>query len=463
MDRLEDTIAAIATPYGEGGIGIIRVSGEQTRNIIQQVFITSKGNRLKDHISHKLYYGYIVDPRSKARIDEVMLAFMRKPRSYTREDSAEIFCHGGLIVLKTVLQQILASGARLAKPGEFTRRAFLNGRIDLAQAEAVNDIIKAQNDASLKIALGILEGRLSKEIKGIQKALIDILAQIEASLDFAEEDLDLVPREELVKQIENILDKVAPIIESYEKGKGLREGINLVITGRPNVGKSTLMNCLLEQDRAIVTPIPGTTRDVITEEIEIKGIPIKVRDTAGLVDNTNDLAEAEGVRRTKNEIERADIVLLVLDGSLPTDGQEQDFLPLIADKECLIVINKIDLPQILQEEDLSPFFYPDNIIRISAKEGYGVEKLRERIEEIIHRKKAIAWEGPILTKLRHKEALVKVQNNLLTVKKNLDLGLPEEICSIDLREAITALGEITGESYTVDILDKIFSEFCIGK
>jgi len=463
MSRMEDTIAAIATPPGEGAIGIIRLSGEETLRILGEIFVTSKGKRLEAPLSHKLYYGYILDPVKRAKIDEVMLAYMKGPHSYTREDMAEIFCHGGTLVMKSILELVINSGARLAKPGEFTLRAFLNGRIDLTQAEGVNDLIRAKNEASLKMALGILEGRLSKEIKGLRDELMGILAQVEVSLDFAEEDLELLSQEVLLARLEAVIRRIEQIIESYDRGRSVREGISLVITGRPNVGKSTLMNAILEENRAIVTPIPGTTRDVLSEQLEISGIPVRIKDTAGLVEDTTDPVEAEGVRRTWEELRKANIILLVLDGSQPLDTlPERTILENSRDKELLVIINKIDLPQVITEAELRNHFHQREIIRVSAKQGEGLPILRRRLAELVQTKDP-SGEGPVLTRLRHKEGLLRVKRHLLLVKENMEASLPEEIWSIDLREAIVGLGEIVGENYTPDLLERIFSEFCIGK
>src|SRR3990167_2371036 len=323
MDKLSDTIAAIATPYGEGSIAIIRISGEETINIVSQFFLRPKGNKLKEIESHRLYYGYIIDPISRKKIDEVMLALRKEPNSYTGEDVAEISCHGGMAISRTILQLVLSCGARLAEPGEFTRRAFLNGRIDLVQAEGVNETIRAKSEADLGIALGQVEGRLSVEIKEIREVLGGLLAHIEASLDFAEERIALPTTVNILADIEEALSRIITLIESYDRSKTIRAGINLVIVGRPNVGKSSLMNCLLREDRAIVTPIPGTTRDVLAEEIELGGVPLRLKDTAGILEDCRDLIEAEGIRRTKEALEKGDIILLVLDGSQPMDTRDE--------------------------------------------------------------------------------------------------------------------------------------------
>ena len=463
MDKLSDTIAAIATPYGEGSIAIIRISGEETINIVSQFFLRPKGNKLKEIESHRLYYGYIIDPISRKKIDEVMLALMKEPNSYTREDVAEISCHGGMAISRTILQLVLSCGARLAEPGEFTRRAFLNGRIDLVQAEGVNETIKAKSEADLGIALGQVEGRLSREIKEIREVLGGLLAHIEASLDFAEEGIDLPPTVNILADIEEALSRIITLIESYDRSKTIREGINLVIVGRPNVGKSSLMNCLLREDRAIVTPIPGTTRDVLAEEIELGGVPLRLKDTAGILEDCRDLIEAEGIRRTKEALEKGDIILLVLDGSQPMDTRDEQVISLVSNKETLAIINKIDLPQKVMEEDLIPSFKLERIIPVSAKEGYGIEELKQKIAQLIQALRITPWEGAVLTKLRQREALVKARDRLLGAKRNIESRLPEEIWSIDLKEAIDSLAELLGETYDEEVLDRIFSTFCIGK
>lgn len=463
MGKLEDTIAAIATPYGEGSIGIIRISGEETLNIIGQLFTTFKENNLTEIKSHRLYYGYIVDPRGGERLDEVMLVIMKKPNSYTREDVAEISCHGGLAVLRAILELVLQCGARLAEPGEFTRRAFLNGRIDLIQAEAVNEIIRAKNEAALKIALAQVEGQPSREIKELRGLLMGLLAQVEASLDFSDEGIDFESEEIILGGIEEALCRIKSLIESYDRSKNIREGINLVIVGKPNVGKSSLMNCLLKENRAIVTPIPGTTRDVLAEEIELGGIPFKLKDTAGILKDSQDLVEAEGVRRSKEELEKGDIVLLVFDGSQPKDKWDEVVISLVSSKETLAIINKSDLPQRLKEEELIPLFSREKIVSVSAKEGYGLDELQHRMEQLIKRLRINPWEGAVLTKLRQKEEVIKARDSLMTTKRNIELRFAEEIWSIDMREAVDALDALLGETYAEDVLDRIFSAFCIGK
>ncbi|MBI5198879.1 MAG: tRNA uridine-5-carboxymethylaminomethyl(34) synthesis GTPase MnmE [Nitrospirae bacterium] len=460
---LDDTIAAISTPIGEGGIGIVRLSGKDVLRIAGRIFsparLQTQDSRLKTHTIH---YGHIVDPESGNVIDEVLLTFMKAPATYTREDVVEINCHGGIVPLKNVLELCLKEGARLADPGEFTKRAFLNGRIDLTQAEAVIDIIKAKTDRSLKAAMDQLRGSLSLRLNQIRDKLINLTAYIEAHIDFPDEEIDIPSREWVETELTGIIIEINDLIRSSDEGKVLREGISTAIIGRPNVGKSSLLNALLMEDRAIVTEIPGTTRDIIEEFINIDGIALKIVDTAG-IRKAKGLAEEEGVRRSLRAIDGADLILLVLDGSQVLKEEDRTLFEKVKGRQGVIVLNKNDLPPKIEEDDLSKVIGEKPLVKISATEMTGIEELRKEISNLIFNGKVNSQEGAIITKLRHKKNLLDAKENLENFRDLLAEGQSSEFLALDLREALDHIGEIVGIVTTEDILDRIFSEFCIGK
>jgi tRNA modification GTPase len=459
MNLQDDTIAAIATPWGIGGLGIVRISGERAEEIARRLFprIPSQNNLQ----SHHLYHGEIIDPRDGNPLDEVLLVLMRRPHSYTGEDVVEINCHGGSLVLKSVLQAVLREGARMAEPGEFTKRAFLNGRLDLAQAEAVVDLIESQTQRGRSQALGQLKGELSTEIRKIRDDLIELLSSVEASIDFPEEDLEELSGEVLLKRVEGCSARIQGFLSTYEEGRIYREGLCTVIVGRANVGKSSLLNILLEEKRAIVTEIPGTTRDVIGEIINIKGIPLKILDTAGLRKPTN-IVEEEGIKVTREKLTEAEIVILVLDGSESLSGEDQEIIQELRGKKVVVAINKIDLPQKLSRSKVEKEGLEGHIVEISAKEARGIDKLKEAI---ISTAVSQIAEGPsvFINRLRHKLALERAEESLQKAKESIEKEMSPEFIALDLKLALEHLGEIVGETTTEDILDKIFSDFCIGK
>ncbi|HXF94242.1 MAG TPA: tRNA uridine-5-carboxymethylaminomethyl(34) synthesis GTPase MnmE [Nitrospiraceae bacterium] len=480
---LEDTICAIATPVGEGGIGIVRVSGARAIGIASQVVRLRSGRSLQSVKSHTLYYADILFPRRVAGgadrlpahaarsggdlsiIDEGLVVVMRRPRSFTAEDVVEFHCHGGLLVLQTLCEALVASGARLAEPGEFTKRAFLNGRLDLAQAEAVLDTIRAKTAAGLKLAQDQLRGGLSSEIEAIRESLIRLLAHVEAAIDFAEEEIAFVQRDELLVTLRQTIDRLSYLLETGREGRILREGAKVAIIGRPNVGKSSLMNALLRTDRAIVTSIPGTTRDVLEEILNVKGVPVRLLDTAGLRD-TLDPVEQEGIRRTRSAIERADVILAVIDGSQSLSAEDYAVLQEIRGKPSVVVLNKNDLPCSVDLTDPAvgegrAFDAP--IVSVSAKTGAGLNELRERLRGLLVRPDLEAGEGVVVTNLRHQSALVRTREALVHAVDSVTKALSDEFVALDLRAAADALGEITGAVTTDEILERIFSEFCIGK
>ena len=456
-----DTIAAISTPQGEGGISIVRLSGPDSIRIVESIFKPARRRRLSRVKSHTLTYGHIIDPSTGEVIDEVLVSVMRAPHTYTREDVVEINCHGGALVTQKVLELVLERGARLAEPGEFTKRAFLNGRIDLSQAEAVIDLIRAKTELSLKAAASMLSGELSKKVEGMREELLNLLAEVEASVDFPDEDLDFLPPEELKRRMEGVARQMEELIETADEGRILREGVRTVIAGKPNVGKSSLLNRLLREDRAIVTDIPGTTRDSIEEYLNIGGIPIRIVDTAG-IRVTDDPVEREGVRRSVRQIELADLVIAVFDASQPLSEEDMELVRLISGKTALVVLNKIDLPLRIDVGKLEELT-GRKPIRISALKEIGLDELKNEMVKLITRGRVPLSESPIAINARHKDALKRALESLRFAIESVDQGMPPEIVAVDLRGALDCLGEIVGAVTTEEVLDRIFSQFCIGK
>jgi tRNA modification GTPase len=456
--KKRDTIAAIATPYGESAIGIVRLSGEKTLEILKKIF-QSRSKNLKPRYAH---YGLIVDKEGKP-IDEAVVIYYKAPHSYTGEDMAEINLHGNPLILKRVLNLLLESGARLAEPGEFTKRAFLNGKLDLIQAEAVAELIGAKTELARQLALNQLQGALSKILKPLREELLMLLALVESSIEFEEEDIPTIEKDELQKRLEKILEQVDKLLQTAATGKALRQGIKLAIVGKPNVGKSSLFNRLLGSDRAIVTDIAGTTRDYIEETINIKGIPISLIDTAGIRE-TSDVVEKIGVQRSLQKLKEADLIILVLDASNP-DLEEEDLklINLVKEikKPLLVVLNKIDKGLRLDPKKIP---LPNaEIVKVSAKTGEGIEELKEKILKKVGVQTAEG--GNIYISVRHEQLLKKAKKALENALSYLREGgfYSPEILMLDLREAAEALGEILGEITTEDILGQIFSTFCIGK
>ena len=450
---LTDTIAAIATPLGEGGIGIVRISGPRSLEIADKLF---KGKtKPSTSPTYTIHYGHII--HQGEILDEVILTVMRKPKSYTREDVVEINSHGGIIPLRKILEAVLESGARIAKPGEFTMRAFLNGRIDLAQAEAVLDIVRAKSELALKIASSQLEGTLSRSIRKIEKSLIHLIGSLEASLDFPEEDIEIISSRKILREIRRIKNAITSLLKREKTGRIIREGALVSIVGKPNVGKSTLLNQLLGRERAIVTEVPGTTRDALEEWITLDGIPFRLVDTAGIRE-VKEVVEKEGVKRTERYLESADIVLAVLDISRPLNEEDNKVLEKSKNKNRLLVINKIDLP-----EKWSPSSLPFDKVEISALHGRGIEELKKRMKDKILQGEIIQGEGVLVTNLRHIELLKKALESVRRAEESAKSGLSEEFISGDLRSALSSLKSLLGEEVGEEVLDNIFSRFCIGK
>jgi tRNA modification GTPase len=461
----DDTIAAVSTPPGEGGIGIVRISGKDSFRIAGELFHSSGGKSDISVDSRTIVYGFIKDPATNEKIDEVLVTFMRAPRTYTREDVIEINCHGGAMPLRRMLGLVLKQGARLAEPGEFTKRAFLNGRIDLSQAEAVIDVIRARTGQAEKIALQQLEGGLSAEITGIRDSITGICVLTEAYIDFPEEEADMPEKNEIISSINGAVKRLGTLSASFDEGRLYREGAAMAIVGKPNVGKSSLLNALLKKERAIVTELPGTTRDIIEEGLNIGGFPVRVMDTAG-IRKAHDLAEVEGVKRSLNAIEGADIVLAVFDAGRPLDNADRYVIEKIRDKKTIQVINKCDI--------MAPDFdcadtelNAHTCVRISALTGEGIEELKEQIAAALIADKNSggheAATGLLITNVRHKQLLDSALESLSQAGAVFEKGEPLEVTALFLREALDSLGEIIGVVTTEDILNRIFAGFCIGK
>ncbi|MEA3485102.1 MAG: tRNA uridine-5-carboxymethylaminomethyl(34) synthesis GTPase MnmE [Candidatus Aerophobetes bacterium] len=460
--NLEDTIVAIATPPGQSGIGIVRMSGKRSFPIAKKIFRPPEGKKLNWSFSFRIYYGWIVNPETKREVDEVLLTLMRSPKTYTREDIVEINCHGGPIPLRKTLELILKLGARLAEPGEFTKRAFLNGRIDLVQAESVLDIIQAKTEKSLDVALNSLEGKLSQRIFFLKNKMVDLLSCVEAEIDFSSEDLKFLSRKDKKKHLEEILKDVDSLLETAEMGGVYKEGVKAVIVGKSNVGKSSLLNTLLQRERAIVSYIPGTTRDTLEEMVNIKGFPVWVVDTAGLKE-AKGIIEKKGIARTQGKVNEADIILLLIDGSCPLSKDDKLIFQEVRGKQVLIAINKIDLPQKVKREEISPFLPGRDIIEISATKEINIEVLKEKLANFILKEATPSTSDLLIMNLRQKGALKEARKSVKQALNVVEQRLFEELIAFDLREGINNLGEITGEVAADEVLDRIFSRFCIGK
>ncbi len=458
----DDTIAAISTPIGEGGIGIVRLSGRDAIRVADRIFSSPKGKKLQDTASHTIVYGFIVDKLTGERIDEVLVSVMRSPNTYTREDVVEINCHGGMLPLRRVLEFVFKEGARLAEPGEFTKRAFINGRLGLIEAEAVIDLIRAKTDESRRIAIEQLSGGLSEKITSLREKITDLCVHIEAYIDFPEEELEFSSQGEMSDRMQMMIRELTSLSGSYDEGKFFREGLSTAIVGRPNVGKSSVLNALLQRDRAIVTEVPGTTRDVIEECLNINGLPLRIMDTAGIRE-THDMVEMEGVKRSLRAIENADLVIALIDGSEPLRGEDLEVLEKVKGKNAIIAINKSDLPDV--DNNLASRLSPlaSRILRISAIRGDGLDELKNTIFDLCLRNWKENREGVIVTNLRHKIAIDMAAESLNRAMGAIETNQPIEIIALEVRDSLDRLGEIVGAVTTEDILNKIFSDFCIGK
>lgn len=461
--KFHDTIAAIATARGEAGIGIVRVSGDRALPIADTVFRPARGIRSTDIATHTLTYGHVVDAHAAGEvIDEVLLGIMRAPRTYTGEDIVEFNCHGGSLILAAVLDVVVRNGARVAEPGEFTKRAFLNGRLDLAQAEAVAELITAKTELSRKIAITALAGRLSDTINRLSDTLADLLAEIEASIDFPEEDLDFMKVETQLETARTVQTDLARLLDTADEGSLIREGVNVAILGRPNVGKSSLLNALVGTPRAIVTDIPGTTRDTIAETLNVKGIPLTLTDTAGIRD-TDDTVEQQGVQRSRAAIDTAELLLLMFDASQPLNPTDLELLETAAAARAILILNKVDLPVVTRPAALQAHCPTQRIVETAIPVGKGLDALKTAIGAELLSGEVAVGESPIVTNARHQEALRRAKAGLQYVIESLETGMPPDLVAVDLRISLDALGDIVGKTTTEDILDRIFSQFCVGK
>ncbi|WP_069651081.1 tRNA uridine-5-carboxymethylaminomethyl(34) synthesis GTPase MnmE [Caloranaerobacter ferrireducens] len=457
-----DTIAAVATAPGEAGIGIVRISGERAVEIVDKIFRAKNKRKLSEFQERRLTYGYIVEPDTNKKIDEVLAVYMKGPYTYTKEDIVEINCHGGIIPVRRILEIVLENGARLAEPGEFTKRAFLNGRIDLSQAEAVIDLIRAKTDSSFDVSFNQLEGGLSKEISEIREILLRMLANIEANIDFPEEDIETMTYEGLLDEGKSVLKRIEKLLDTVYTGKILREGLKTIILGKPNVGKSSLMNAILRENRAIVTDIPGTTRDIIEEYVNIKGIPLKIIDTAGIRE-TEDIVEKIGVERAKSLLEEADLVIVLFDVSKELTEEDMEIARLVKDKKVIVLINKIDLPPVVSKEEIQNILPGKKIIETSIVKGEGLEILEDSLKEMFFAGEVKIKDNTIVTNARHKSLLIKAKKNIEEAIGSIELGMPIDCIEVDVKDCWENLGQITGDTVTEDIIDRIFEEFCIGK
>ncbi len=454
-----DTIAAITTPLGESGIGAIRISGPDAYAVGDKIFKSKSAVPLKERRDRSIQYGTIVDENGTC-IDEVLALIMKGPHSYTAEDVLEIQCHGGREALESILQLILRSGARMANPGEFTERAFVNGRIDLAQAEAVMDVIQAKSRAGLTSAVSQLEGRLSKVINKTRKELTELVTRLEVMIDYPEEDLEDIAVPDVSGALQEMQEKLQHMLEESQNGRMIRDGVMAAIAGTPNAGKSSLLNRLLQEERAIVTDVPGTTRDVLEEWITLRGVPVCLVDTAGIRE-TDDTVEKIGVSRARRYLDQADIILAVIDGSRPLTDEDKDILQSAADKNVIIVLNKTDLPSVMTSQDLSTYGFP--ICPISASTGDGLEELKDRLlQEVL---KGGFTDGPsaLLTNTRHIELVRQSAEALERARQSLQDGMPLDCADIDNRQAWATQGSITGATDNDDIVEQIFRQFCLGK
>ena len=456
---MEDTIAAVATAYGEGGIGIIRISGEKSLDILKSVFQPASGS--DGIISRRMTYGKVIDDENRL-VDEVLVVYMKGPKTYTAEDVVEINCHGSMVSLRKTLALVLRKGARLAEPGEFTKRAFLNGRMDLSQAEAVIDLIKAKTDRSFDIAVSQLEGELSGRVGAIREKLLDVLVNITVNIDYPDEDIEELTYVELKKNISEINDMIGILTSSASAGRMIREGIRVAIVGKPNVGKSSLMNGLLRESRAIVTDMPGTTRDTIEEAISIKNIPVYLTDTAGIRETT-DTIEQIGIEKTKEAFNSADFIIFILDGSEELTEEDRLIMEYIGERNALVLINKNDLGQKIDAHEIRDAMPGVRVIQTSLIKGEGITEIEDTIEELVYGGRISQKESLMVNNVRHIELLNRAADSLQDAYTMADAGEALDFIEVDVKNAYELLGEITGETVSDDIINEVFSRFCLGK
>ncbi|MBD1371979.1 tRNA uridine-5-carboxymethylaminomethyl(34) synthesis GTPase MnmE [Hazenella sp. IB182357] len=455
-----DTITAVATPPGEGGIAVIRVSGSDAVGKVSQIY---KGkNNLRDVSSHTVHYGYMVHPETSERIDEVLVTVMRAPRTFTREDVVEISCHGGMVPVKEILEALQTIGIRMAEPGEFTKRAFLNGRIDLSQAEAVIDLIRAKTDRAAKVALTQHEGKLSHLIQKLRSEILETLAHLAVNVDYPEYDAEEMTSQYVMERCSYIEGEIERLLQTAKQGKIYREGIATVIVGRPNVGKSSLMNALTQENKAIVTDIPGTTRDVIEEYVNVRGIPLRLLDTAGIRE-TEDIVEKMGVERSQQELTRADLVLWVLSHVEGLTEDDKRLMEQMKQNQVIVIVNKTDLPRELDLDELKRLIGERPLITTSMKEDRGLDDLERAIESLFQLGRVELHEGAYVSNARHIHLLKTAKQSVGEVKMGIEAGMPLDMVEIDMKNAWQSLGEVIGDAVAEDLIDQIFANFCLGK
>ncbi|WP_127587556.1 tRNA uridine-5-carboxymethylaminomethyl(34) synthesis GTPase MnmE [Paenibacillus koleovorans] len=457
---LTDTIGAISTPLGEGGISVIRVSGPDSVEAVGRLFHSK--TKLNDAATHTVHYGFVKDPATGEKVEEVLVTLMLAPRSFTMEDVVEVSCHGGLISVKKVLELILDQGVRLAEPGEFTKRAYLNGRIDLTQAEAVIDLIRAKSDRAFKVALKQVEGTLSRQVKDLRHSLVELMAHIEVNIDYPEHDVEELTSNYIRERSHQAIEHIDRLLKTAGQGKVLREGIVTAIVGRPNVGKSSLLNALAQENKAIVTDIPGTTRDIVEEIVNVNGIPLRLLDTAGLRE-TDDVVEQIGVEKSRNALSDADLIILVLNRNEPLHDDERELLAQIAGRQSLVVLNKTDLPAELEESVVQQFVPVERIVRMSVKEELGMDDLEAAIGVLFFSGQVEGNDLTYVSNVRHIHLLKKARRSLEDAIQASETFVPIDLIQIDVRGAWESLGEMIGDSVGESLIDQIFSQFCLGK
>lgn len=458
-----DTIAAISTPMGEGAIAIVRLSGDHAIEIANKLFRGVKGKKLIDVDSHTINYGHIIDPKTNEVAEEVMVSVMKGPRTFTLEDVVEINCHGGLVSVNRVLQLALFAGARLAEPGEFTKRAFLNGRIDLSQAEAVMDLIRAKTDRAMNVALGQMEGRLSNLIRRLRQEILETLAHVEVNIDYPEyDDVEEMTHKLLLEKASLVKEEIKKLLQTSEQGKILREGLSTVIIGRPNVGKSSLLNSLVHENKAIVTDIPGTTRDVIEEYVNVRGVPLRLLDTAGIRE-TEDIVERIGVERSRQVLKEADLILLVLNNSEPLTKEDENLFKAVEGFDVIVIINKTDLPQKIDLNGVREWSKNSKLVTTSLLEEKGIDELEEAIASLYFAGSIEAKDMTYVSNSRHIALLNGALQAIEDSIQGVEAGIPIDLVQIDLTRTWEILGEIIGDSVHESLIDQLFSQFCLGK